>query len=74
MKVVDGVVDEEGSVRFTDSVELSAGQRVLVTILDEPAESGERDITGLKGCIAYSGRPISIEEMNAAIAERASQL
>ena len=74
MKVVDGVVDEEGIVRFTDSVRLPAGQRVLVTILDEPDEPGERDITSLKGCVAYSGPPVSIEEMNAAIAERASQL
>jgi len=71
MKVVDGVVDEEGVVRFVDSVELPAGQRVLVTVLDD---TRARDVASLEGCVAYTGRPISIEEMNAAIAERAKHL
>ena len=71
MRVVDAVVDEQGSVRFLESLDLPAGQRVLVTVLDEP---GTRDVSSLEGCIAYTGPPISIEEMNAAIAERGSPL
>ena len=71
MKVVDAVVDEEGGVRLLESVQLPVGQRVIVTIVDEDAPR-TRSVSSLEGCIPYTGPPVSIEEMNAAIAEGGS--
>lgn len=41
-KTVEAVVDEDGYIRLPDSISLKRDQRVLVTILEEGTEAGQR--------------------------------
>ncbi len=41
LRTVEAIVEKDGSLRFLEDVELRAGDRALVTILSEPAESDE---------------------------------
>jgi hypothetical protein len=36
LKTYEAVVDHEGNIRLVDPVELPAGKRILITVLDEP--------------------------------------
>jgi hypothetical protein len=38
IQTIEAIIDEDGSVRLLENIELPAGRRVLVTVLnDEPA-------------------------------------
>lgn len=65
MRVLDGIVEDGAHVRLLAPGDLASGQRVIVAVLDD---GGERRLAQLEGCVSYSGPPVSIEAMNAAIA------
>lgn len=43
MRTVEAIVDERGTVRLLEGVELPAGSRVLVTILEEESVSSSNE-------------------------------
>jgi len=72
MKVFDGVIDENGVVKLLEPADLPKGQRVIVTVIDDPPAS--RDLSRLSGCLHWDGPPATIEDMNRAIEEGAAGL
>lgn len=65
MKVIHGIVEEDGNIRLLETPGLAAGQRVIVAVIDD---GGACELADLEGCVPYSGPPVSIDAMNAAIA------
>lgn len=44
-KTVEAIVDEHGRIRLLEPLQLRTAQRVLVTVLDEEAKSGEEGVS-----------------------------
>lgn len=44
-KTVEAVVDEHGRIRLLEPLQLRTSQRVLVTVLDEEAKTGEAGVS-----------------------------
>lgn len=42
-QTVEAMIDGQGNVRFLESVSVSSGRRVLVTILDDEAPAGQAE-------------------------------
>jgi predicted DNA-binding antitoxin AbrB/MazE fold protein len=72
MKVLDGIIDENGAVKLLEPVDLPKGQRVVVAVIENPSAS--HDLSRLSGYFHWDGPPVSIEDMNRAIEEGAAGL
>ena len=57
-RTIQAVIDEQGTVRLLEAVKLPAGQRVLVTVLDEAgAEANEAALLSEQALAADWNRP-----------------
>jgi predicted DNA-binding antitoxin AbrB/MazE fold protein len=72
MRVLDGVIDENGAVKLLEPADLPKGQRVVVTVLEGPPKS--HSLSRLEGYFDWTGPPATIEDMNRAIEEGAAGL
>ena len=47
LHTVEAVIEPDGSVRLLEPVSLSGARRALVTVLEEPADESEANMTAL---------------------------
>jgi hypothetical protein len=57
LRTVEAIVEKDGSLRLLEDFELRAGDRALVTILGEPAESDETALLSEAALAADWDRP-----------------
>ncbi|SEH04992.1 Uncharacterised protein [Candidatus Venteria ishoeyi] len=76
LQTVEGIAEKNGAVHLLEPIHPDQPMRVLITLL-EPVEKAadnssktlsEIQLEAVAGCLAYSGKAKTLEEMEAAIA------
>jgi len=69
LKTIEAIIDESGQINWSEPIKIEKSQKILITFLETPIQTNTATLDEVAGCLAYQGKPKTVEDMEMELAE-----